>query len=181
MEKVLRSDWLSLPWKTSTLAFPTKIFLVAFSWISEPPFLEIRWWRQGMCVILDDSVVIAHLIVYSTEPVAVFEETFIQIIRFPTINETKWDVVLEKKKIIKPQHVCLYLGLVVKHQFLGYQREPNFSLYSQFRNDRRIDSWHKERKKKIYINNLFAYTPETDDLPYYLVVFKTSEFLRQII
>lgn len=42
-----------------------------------------------MCVILDDSVVIAHLIVYSTEPVAVFEETFIQIIRFPTINETK--------------------------------------------------------------------------------------------
>lgn len=48
--------------------------------------------RDGVrvCNMTDYFVVPAHSIMYSTlTPVGVFEGTFIQIIHFPTINETK--------------------------------------------------------------------------------------------
>lgn len=129
--------------------------------------------RDGVrvCNMTDYFVVPAHSIMYSTlTPVGVFEGTFIQIIHFPTINETKWEVVLGDYSHCgcNLRIFCLHPGVFCNHQFLGLPVRTNF-LQILYLQKMKIYKWGVANPKRNSLK-LVTYL--------HLVVFKISKFFK---
>lgn len=135
-----------------------------FSMNFQTSTLEIRWWCHGLCDVITLLYPLTRLCI-ARYPVDVFEETFIQI-RFPTINEAKWGVVLVTTAVWFNLNIfCLHPELTLSTSFRKFSYE-SLSCKIFFKNT------NKKRKNNL-VRVFWSWW-----LTLYLVVFKTREFLR---